>query len=91
MHKEGDRYEAVADLTIKSNTHEVTLPFTWTRQGDSARIEGKATAIMQGQGPRAKGQGPRAKGQGPRAKGQGHGWCRAEALASGAWGVIFYP
>ncbi len=47
-HKEGDSYEAVADLTIKSNTHEVTLPFTWTRQGDSARIEGKATAVMQG-------------------------------------------
>jgi polyisoprenoid-binding protein YceI len=48
VHKEGDEYEAVADLTIKSNTHEVTLPFTWTRRGDSARIEGKATAIMQG-------------------------------------------
>ncbi len=47
-HKEGDTYEAVADLTIKSNTHEVTLPFTWTQRGDEARIEGKATAIMQG-------------------------------------------
>jgi polyisoprenoid-binding protein YceI len=48
VHEDGDTYEAVADLTIKSNTHEVTLPFTWTRQGDEARIEGKATAIMQG-------------------------------------------
>ncbi|MFW5969135.1 MAG: YceI family protein, partial [Halofilum sp. (in: g-proteobacteria)] len=48
VHKEGDRYEAVADLTIKSNTHEVTLPFSWKRQGDEARIEGRATAIMEG-------------------------------------------
>lgn len=48
VHKEGDTYEAVADLTIKSNTHEVTLPFSWTRQGDNARVEGQVTAIMQG-------------------------------------------
>lgn len=48
VRKEGDTYEAVADLTIKSNTHEVTLPFTWTQRGDEARIEGKVTAVMQG-------------------------------------------
>lgn len=47
-HRGGDRYAAVADLTIKSVTHEVTLPFTWKRRGDEARIEGRVTAIMQG-------------------------------------------
>ena len=44
----GARYEAVAELTIKSITHEVTLPFTWTRQGEDARLEGQATVLMQG-------------------------------------------
>ena len=48
VHKGGDRYEAVAELTIKSITHEVTLPFTWTRQGDTATLEGQVSAIMQG-------------------------------------------
>lgn len=43
-----DRYAAVADLTIKSITHAVTLPFTWKRRGDEARLEGQVTAIMQG-------------------------------------------
>lgn len=47
-HRGGDRYAAVADLTIKSITHEVTLPFTWQRRGDEARIEGRVTAIMEG-------------------------------------------
>lgn len=48
VHKGDNRYEAVADLTIKSITHEVTLPFTWTRQGDTATLEGEVTAIMAG-------------------------------------------
>lgn len=41
-------YEAVADLTIKSITHEVVLPFTWEEDGDSAEMKGSVTAIMQG-------------------------------------------
>ena len=48
VHKGGDRYEAVADLTIKSITHEVVLPFTWTQQGDTATLEGQVSAIMEG-------------------------------------------
>ncbi|MEX1082276.1 MAG: YceI family protein [Halofilum sp. (in: g-proteobacteria)] len=47
-HIAGDRYEAVADLTIKENTHEVTLPFTWEQDGDSAELQGTVTARMQG-------------------------------------------
>ena len=47
-HRGDDRYAAVADLTIKSITHEVTLPFTWKRRGEEARIEGSVTAIMEG-------------------------------------------
>lgn len=48
VHREGNRYEAVADLTIKSITHEVVLPFTWEQDGDTARLEGRATAVMRG-------------------------------------------
>jgi len=48
VRKGDDRYEAVADLTIKSISHEVTLPFTWKQNGDSARLQGDVTAIMQG-------------------------------------------
>lgn len=47
-HTGDDSYEAVADLTIKSNTHEVVLPFTWKENGDAAELEGRVTAIMQG-------------------------------------------
>lgn len=47
-HKEDDKYEAIADLTIKDNTHEVTLPFTWKQNGDTAKLEGNVTATMQG-------------------------------------------
>ncbi len=47
-HKEGTKYEAVADLTIKNNTREVTLPFTWKQNGDTAELEGNVTATMQG-------------------------------------------
>lgn len=47
-HKEDDRFEAIAELTIKDITHEVTLPFTWKRNGDSAKLEGSVTATMQG-------------------------------------------
>ncbi len=48
VHKEGNDYEAIAELTIKDITHEVTLPFTWTRNGDSAQLEGSVTATMEG-------------------------------------------
>lgn len=47
-HLEGDRYEATADLTIREHTHEVTLPFTWTEDGDEARVNGSVTATMEG-------------------------------------------
>lgn len=43
-----DSYEAIADLTIKANTHEVVLPFTWEQNGDTAEMEGRVTAVMQG-------------------------------------------
>ncbi len=46
--RQGNEYAAVADLTIKDNTHEVTLPFTWKQNGDSAQLEGSVTATMQG-------------------------------------------
>jgi polyisoprenoid-binding protein YceI len=38
-----DSYEAEGELTIKGNTHALTLPFTWTIQGDSASMDGKVT------------------------------------------------
>lgn len=47
-HEGGNAYEAIADLTIKSNTHEVVLPFTWKEDGDTAEMEGTVTAVMQG-------------------------------------------
>ncbi len=47
-HVENNRYEAVAELTIKSITHQVTLPFTWEQKGDTAELEGSVTATMQG-------------------------------------------
>jgi polyisoprenoid-binding protein YceI len=47
-HIEGDDYEAVADLTIRDVTHEVTLPFTWVEQDGEARVNGKVTATMDG-------------------------------------------
>ncbi|PWG64972.1 YceI family protein [Spiribacter halobius] len=36
-------YEAVGDLTIRGNTHEIVLPFTWETQGDTARMDGEVT------------------------------------------------
>jgi len=48
VHKSADRYAAVGDLEIKSVTHEITLPFTWKRQGDTAKLEGEVTAVMDG-------------------------------------------
>jgi len=47
-HKEGDAYEAIADLSIKSVTHEIVLPFTWQQHGDTAQMQGTVTAVMQG-------------------------------------------
>jgi len=35
-----DGYEAVGDLTIRDNTHEVILPFTWQVDGDTAMMDG---------------------------------------------------
>ncbi|KAA6476826.1 hydrogenase [Agrobacterium sp. ICMP 7243] len=37
----GDRYEAVATLTIKKTTVPLTLPFTYKQQGGRAEVEGK--------------------------------------------------
>jgi polyisoprenoid-binding protein YceI len=34
-------YEAVGELTIRDNTHPVTLPFTWETTGDTARMNGE--------------------------------------------------
>lgn len=36
----GNRYEADGDLTIKGNTHNITLPFTWTIDGETATMDG---------------------------------------------------
>lgn len=47
-HVEGNRYKAGADLTIRDRTHEVVLPFTWTRDGDTAEVSGTVTATMEG-------------------------------------------
>ncbi len=44
----GDEYVAIADLTIKDNTHEVELPFTWKQDGEVATMEGTVKAVMQG-------------------------------------------
>jgi len=38
-----DGYEAVGDLTIRDNTHEVVLPFTWQTEGDRAEMNGAVT------------------------------------------------
>ena len=35
-----DGYEAVGTLTIRDNTHPVTLPFTWKTDGDQAAMDG---------------------------------------------------
>lgn len=40
---EGERYEAKGDLTIKGNKHRITLPFTWTIDGDAASMDGEAS------------------------------------------------
>lgn len=47
-HQQGNQYVAIADLTIKDNTHEVELPFTWEQDGDVATMEGTVTAVMRG-------------------------------------------
>ncbi|MEX0387060.1 YceI family protein [Spiribacter onubensis] len=36
-------YEAVGDLTIRDNTHEVVLPFTWRTEGERAEMDGAVT------------------------------------------------
>ncbi|MEX0431387.1 YceI family protein [Spiribacter insolitus] len=38
-----DGYEAVGDLTIRDNTHEVVLPFTWRTEGERAEMDGAVT------------------------------------------------
>jgi polyisoprenoid-binding protein YceI len=40
-----DRYEAVADLTIRGVTKTVMLPFTLNIQGDRAHMKGQATVM----------------------------------------------
>ncbi|MBA1147986.1 YceI family protein [Ectothiorhodospiraceae bacterium WFHF3C12] len=42
-HLEGERYEADGELTIKGNTRAITLPFTWTIDGDNATMDGEVT------------------------------------------------
>ena len=37
----GGRYQAVGDLTIRGVSHPVTLPFTLTIAGDTARVNGQ--------------------------------------------------
>lgn len=39
----GDRYQALGKLTIKGKTLEVTAPFTFKQQGDSAVFDGALT------------------------------------------------
>ena len=36
-------YEAIGDLTIRDNTHEVVLPFTWDIDGERAEMAGSVT------------------------------------------------
>ena len=38
-----DGYEAVGDLTIRGNTHEVILPFTWQSDGERAEMDARVT------------------------------------------------
>ncbi len=38
----GDRYEALGDLTIRGITREVVLSFTWTAHGEEAKLQGEA-------------------------------------------------
>lgn len=47
-HQGGNRYRAIAELTIKDITHEVTLPFSWERDGETAELQGCVSATMQG-------------------------------------------
>lgn len=47
-HIDGDDYRATADLTIRGHTQEVTLPFTWTEDGDTAEVSGSVAARMDG-------------------------------------------
>ena len=47
-HVEGDEYAAHAELTIRDITHEVTLPFTWQEEGDTAEVSGALRASMEG-------------------------------------------
>lgn len=47
-HVEGDDYRATADLTIRGHTQEVTLPFSWTEDDDTAEISGSVAARMDG-------------------------------------------
>lgn len=39
----GDGYEAVGELTIRGNSHEIVLPFTWETAGDRAEMDGEVT------------------------------------------------
>lgn len=48
QHVDGDDYVATAELTIRGHTQEVTLPFTWTEDGDTAAVSGSVVARMDG-------------------------------------------
>jgi len=43
IRRAGDGYEAVAELTIRGNTHEIVLPFTWRTEGGRAEMDGEVT------------------------------------------------
>lgn len=43
QHLDGDRFKADGKLTIKGHTRPITLPFTWTTEGDTARMAGDVT------------------------------------------------
>ncbi len=45
---DSDTYKAHGELTIRDITHEVTLPFTWEEDGNTAQVNGAVTAVMEG-------------------------------------------
>ncbi len=43
VHKGGNRYEAVFDVTIRDVTKQITVPFTADKNGDSWKLSGSFT------------------------------------------------
>jgi len=42
-HIDAERFEAVGDLTIRDQTHQITLPFSFTPSGTAATLTGEVT------------------------------------------------